>query len=97
MDDKLFKELLTSVKEAGAISRGELTPGRITTFPEPDVRRIRKRYALSQERFARLLGIKVGTLRNWEQGRRTPRGTARVLLTIADKHPELLTSIYDGE
>ncbi|MDQ7781520.1 MAG: NadS family protein [Desulfomonilaceae bacterium] len=93
MDEKLFDELVTSLKEAAAISRGEMAPGRVTEYPEPDVRRIRKRYALSQEQFANLLGVRVGTLRNWEQGRRSPRGTARVLLRIADKHPEFLTSV----
>ena len=97
MDDKMFSELLSSVKEAAAISRGEIAPARVTTYPEPDVKRIRKRFGLSQEQFANLLGIKVGTLRNWEQGRRFPRGAARVLLTIVDKHPEVvLTSVEDG-
>jgi putative transcriptional regulator len=93
MDEKLFNELVTSLKEAVAISRGEMEPARVTEYPEPDVRRIRKRYDLSQEQFANLLGVRVGTLRNWEQGRRRPRGTARVLLRIAEKHPEFLTSV----
>lgn len=93
MDEKMFNELLDSVKEAGAISRGEIPPARVTTFPEPDVRAIRKKHGLSQEQFANLLGIKIGTLRNWEQGRRSPTGAARVLLTIADKHPEVVLNI----
>jgi putative transcriptional regulator len=93
MDDKIFDELLGGVKEAAAISRGEIPPARVTTFPEPDVRGIRKKHGLSQEQFANLLGVKIGTLRNWEQGRRSPRGAARVLLTIADKHPEVVSTI----
>jgi len=93
MDEKLFNELVTSLKEAVAISRGEMESARVTEYPEPDVRRIRKRYDLSQEQFANLIGVKVGTLRNWEQGRRRPRGTARVLLRIAEEHPEVLTSV----
>jgi putative transcriptional regulator len=43
---------------------------------------------LSQNAFARLLGVSVDTLQNWEQGRRKPAGAARVLLRIAAKHPE---------
>jgi putative transcriptional regulator len=93
MEDKMFAELLGSVKEAVAISRGETQPARVTELPEPDVRAIRKKHRLSQIEFANLLGINVGTLRNWEQRRRSPRGPARVLLAVADKHPELIVSI----
>jgi putative transcriptional regulator len=48
---------------------------------------IRSSYQLSQEQFARLLGISVRTLQNWEQGRRRPLGPARVLLRVAARHP----------
>jgi putative transcriptional regulator len=34
------------------------------------------------------MGISVGTLRNWEQGRRKPEGSARVLLRVVERHPE---------
>ncbi|MBU6401644.1 MAG: helix-turn-helix domain-containing protein [Verrucomicrobia bacterium] len=39
-------------------------------------------FALSQSRFARLLGISMRTLHHWEQGTRTPTGAARVLLRL---------------
>jgi putative transcriptional regulator len=42
---------------------------------------------LSRSEFARLPGISVDTLQNWEQGRRQPSGAARVLLRVASKHP----------
>jgi len=48
------------------------------------------RDGLTQNEFATLLNISVNTLRNWEQGRRTPEGPARVLLNIANLHPEVL-------
>jgi DNA-binding transcriptional regulator YiaG len=48
----------------------------------------RRRLGLSQNRFARLLGISVRTLHHWEQGTRTPNGAARVLLRVAARHPE---------
>jgi putative transcriptional regulator len=40
-----------------------------------------------------LLGISVATLRNWEQGRRSPEGPARVLLRVAAKHPEAVLDV----
>jgi len=48
----------------------------------------RQKLGLSQSRFARLLGISVRTLHHWEQGSRTPSGSARVLLRVAAQHPE---------
>lgn len=90
MKEKLFKELLDSVKQGGAIMRGEMKPGRSYEFYQPNVQLIRKKYGLSQEKFATLLGISVSTLRNWEQGRRKPEGPARVLLRVAALHPEAI-------
>ena len=50
----------------------------------------RKKLGLSQNRFARLLGISVRTLHHWEQGTRTPSGAARVLLRVAVQNPEAI-------
>ena len=95
MNDKLFKELMNSVKQGGKIKRGELKPSRVFDFDNPDVKAIREQYGLSQSKFAKLLGISASTLRNWEQGRRAPEGPARILLSVAAKHPEaILDSIY---
>ncbi len=47
----------------------------------------RHKLGLSQSNFARLLGISLRTLHQWEQGRRTPSGAARVLLRVAASHP----------
>ncbi|NNE47440.1 MAG: helix-turn-helix domain-containing protein [Rhodothermales bacterium] len=87
MKDELFEELVQSVKEGGAILRGEQEPSRTMSFDDPDVAVIREEYGLSQAKFAALLGISVRTLQNWEQGRRHPQGPARVLLRVAAKHP----------
>jgi len=95
MNDKLFQELLESVKQGGEIIRGERKAGREFDFENPDVRAIRTKYGLSQNKFAQLLGISPATLRNWEQGRRKPEGPARILLLVASKHPEvILDSVY---
>jgi putative transcriptional regulator len=93
MEDKLFQELLTSVKQGAAIMKGSLQPSRTFEFPESEVRALREQFGLSQDKFAHLVGISVGTLRNWEQGRRRPEGPARVLLQVAARHPEALLDL----
>ena len=93
MSDDMFAELLQSVREGGAILRGEKEASRRFVVETPDVKQIRERYALSQTEFAALLGISVKTLQNWEQGRRTPHGAARILLQVADKHPEAVWDV----
>lgn len=90
MKDEMFQELLESVKEAKAIMRGEMKPARVTKISFPDVKGLRARMKLTQAEFAIMLGISVSTLRNWEQKRRIPEGPARVLLKVAEKHPEAL-------
>ena len=87
MKDELFEELVASVREGGAILRGENEAAAETRFEDPDVAAIREEYGLSQAKFAALLGISVRTLQNWEQGRRHPQGPARVLLRVAARHP----------
>jgi putative transcriptional regulator len=93
MDDGTFEELLESVREGGSILRGERDGSRVFRAEEPDVTAIRSAYGLSQSQFAELLGISVRTLQNWEQGRRTPRGAARVLLQVAARHPRAILSV----
>jgi len=97
MKNETFEELLLSVKEGGAILRGELPASRTFTVESQDVQNIRKQYGLSQDAFARLLGISVSTLRNWEQGRRKPEGAARVLLRVAAKHPDAILDVVSPQ
>ena len=93
MKDDLFEELVESVREGGAILRGETQPARAFEIDGPNVKRIRSGYQLSQREFAALLGISTRTLQNWEQGRRRPEGTARVLLQVAEKHPDAVWDV----
>ena len=93
MNEALFKELMASVKEGGAILRGKRRPSRVHVLKETDIRSIRERYGLSQSKFAALMGVSVGTLRNWEQGRRAPEGSARVLLRVVAKHPQAVLDV----
>lgn len=93
MKEEMFEELKKSLREGGAILRGDAVPSRSFVMKEPNARSIRKRYALSQKEFAELLGISLKTLRNWEQGRRKPQGPARVLLLVAAEHPNIVWDV----
>ena len=97
MKKEVFEELLESVKQGGAIMKGRMKPLRTFEFAESEVRKIRKQYGLSQDKFATLMGISVGTLRNWEQGRRKPEGPARILLRVAAAHPDALLDIVGNK
>ena len=82
-DRNIGEEILEGLRE---IKRGEV--GRVTVYPP--VAETRARVGLSQSEFARLLGVSVRTLQEWEQGRRAPSGPARMLLAIAHKNPRAL-------
>jgi len=88
MRDHDFEQLMESVKQAGAIKRGAMTPGRRIQFDPADIKSIRKRLDKSQSEFALMIGVSLSTLQNWEQGRRQPEGPARALLKIASENPE---------
>jgi putative transcriptional regulator len=53
-----------------------------------EVRDLRRRAHLTQQEFAAKLGVPVDTIRNWEQGKRMPRGPARALLTVIAHAPD---------
>ena len=58
--------------------------------PEPDIVAIRGKTGLSQLAFSKSIGVPLGTLKNWEQGRRRPEGSARVLLALIEKRPSIV-------
>ena len=88
MKNEMFDELLASVQEMDKIAQGKKAATRVTEFPEPEVKAIREKVGLSQNRFAMLIGVSKRTLENWEQGRRHPTGPAKALLRILDADPE---------
>jgi len=96
MKSKLFDELVQSVREGGEILRGEARAARQFEIEPMDIKRIREQFGISQREFAGLLGISVDTVQNWEQGRRTPRGAARVLLLVAEKYPDALWDVVQS-
>ncbi len=70
--------------------RGEIDlPCRIVDDPTAErIRALRKRLKLSRQKFADRFGLDVRALQDWEQGRRVPDRSARVLLTVIDREPE---------
>ncbi len=89
MDKELFNELKDSIRQMKAIEVGKLAPSRVRLVnPENAVAQARQQLGLTQEAFARLLDTPVGTVRGWEQGRRQPPPSAKVLMRVATKYPE---------
>lgn len=70
--------------------------GRSAVRPDPDVAAIRTELGLSQARFAAVLGVRVATLEEWERGRRSPEGPARLLLRVAARHPAEVLEVVSG-
>jgi putative transcriptional regulator len=87
-----FEDLVESVRQAGRIRRGEAEPSRVAEFAPVDAKAVRLRLGKSQTEFARMIGVSVSTLRNWEQGRRRPEGPARALLKVAAANPEAVAA-----
>lgn len=87
-----FENLVESIRQAGRIRRGEEQPSRVREFAPVDVKAIRQRLGQSQSEFARMIGVSVSTLQNWEQGRRRPEGPARALLRVAAANPEAVAA-----
>jgi putative transcriptional regulator len=85
-----FDNLVSSVKQAGKIRRGELRASRTFKFSPADIKKNRQKLHQSQSEFAMMIGVSVSTLQNWEQGRRVPEGPARALLKIAAENPKAL-------
>lgn len=83
-----FDELLESVQQMDEIVKGERAPAREFHVDALAVKDIRQATGLTQQAFARCIGIEVATLRNWEQGRREPTGPAKALLTALKNDPE---------
>lgn len=82
-----FTEIMAGLDDAISHAKGE--PSKVVEHkPQAlDVKGIRQKTGMSQQKFCATFGISLGTLRHWEQGLRTPRGPARILLQVMDKNP----------
>lgn len=88
MNNEDFELLVESIKQAGEIKKGLRQAERIFEFTPVDIKMIRNKLDKSQSEFAMMIGVSLGTLQNWEQGRRKPVGPARALLKVAAENPE---------
>jgi putative transcriptional regulator len=88
MNEELFNKLTASLRQMKAIRAGTLQPSRVTKLAPDHPAAVRSRLRLTQPEFAEMIGVSLGTLRNWEQGHREPTGPARALLRIAATYPK---------
>ncbi len=93
MSKRAFNKIMQGIGEAGAYLEGTADKRRYRVHvPERvNVKRIRQRLGLSQEAFAQTYGFALSAVRDWEQGRRKPERSARILLRIVEKEPEAVT------
>lgn len=81
-------ELLKAIRQMKAGKKGRnYTPEQLLAI---SARLAVKR---TQKEFARLLNVSIDSVQDWEQGRRSPRGTAKTLLRVAQNHPEVLEEL----
>lgn len=90
MTKRAFDKIAAGLTEAVAISKGEADPStyRVHVPASVDVKAIRAKVGLTQSAFANSFGFALATIKDWEQGRRGPESSARVLLTIIDREPD---------
>jgi putative transcriptional regulator len=88
MNKRHFDKLVASVKEAAKIRRREMKASRVFDLKPTDVKAVRRKLNLSQSEFALMIGVRLSTLQNWEQGRRRPDGPAQALLKVAASNPK---------
>jgi putative transcriptional regulator len=93
MTKRAFSKIMAGIDDARAYLDGRADKKRYRVHvPEKvNVKKIRTRLGLSQESFAATYGFAVSAVRDWEQGRRRPERSARILLKIVEKEPEAIT------
>ena len=98
MNPSDFKKLKAAAREMVAIEKGrkKISPRRVHTYAIPHAKAIREKLKMTQEEFCKCFGIELGTLRQWEQGRRNPVGPAAVLLRVIASNPKAVTKALAG-
>lgn len=92
---KAYIEISAGLKDAISHAKGNKSRAKVHRTKPIDVKAIREKTGMSQQRFCATFGISLGTLRHWEQALRTPRGTARILLKVVDKNPKAVIQAVD--
>lgn len=86
---RVADDILEGLQAASAHLDGKHVPGLVAHVPVAvDVAKIRSAQGLSQEAFAKRYGFTVGAVRDWEQKRRTPERSARILLKMIERNPD---------
>jgi putative transcriptional regulator len=88
-----FEKIAAGLEDAIAFVQGDTTRGRVVAGP--DVKAIRAKTKLSQTKFAAKLRVPVGTVRDWEQNRRSPDAPARTLLAMVDADPKAALALIE--
>jgi putative transcriptional regulator len=85
-----FDRIIAGLNDAVAIAKGEAdaTTYRVHVPSTVDVRAIRKAMGMTQDAFAARYGFSLGAVRDWEQGRKQPEASARILLKVIEKRPD---------
>jgi putative transcriptional regulator len=90
-EDDDFERLMASLSDVLTHTDDDLSlVGGLRPPSAIDVAAIRQKTGLSQTAFVLRIGVPVGTIRNWEQGRRSPQGPARILLALLDRNPRIV-------
>ena len=96
MDKQHFDQLVKGVREMKRHIAGKSVRGAKTSeLPAPNVRTIREAANISQSQFAKLIGVNLRTLQNWEQQRTRPTGPAKALLKIVASNPKAIEALHD--
>jgi putative transcriptional regulator len=85
---KAYIDIREGLDDAIAHAKGKKSKAKEHRMEAIDVKAIREKTGMSQQRFCATFGISIGTLRHWEQGLRSPRGAARVLLRVVEHNPK---------
>ena len=89
MDNKLFKELDSNLKEAVKVAKGTKAPKSVYIVLTPsEIKAIRAKARMSQAVFARSFRLSLDTVKGWEQGKRKPDAAAANYLRLIQADPE---------
>ena len=95
---KAGSKLIKSAKQALAYAQGEVSEGFVSHVPgEVDVKSIRLGLGLTQSEFSCCFGFDVRTVQDWEQKRRMPDRSARILLRVISREPEAVERALANE
>jgi putative transcriptional regulator len=93
-----FERIMRGLEEATAYARGEAdtTKYRVHVPDVVEVAAIRAKLGLTQEAFAAQFGFSKGAVRDWEQGRKVPEASARILLKGIEQRPDVVLVVLDA-